>query len=99
MFHQNTVCYNTLMIIQQIIFGLLAVALGVITLKYNFQIVNNTARLEFIESKLGSGTTYLVYKLLSILLVIGGVLYMTGLYHGALSWLLSPLVGLFPHNS
>ena len=87
------------MIIERIVFGLLAIAIGTLSLKYNFQIVNNTARLEFIESKLGYGTTYLVYKLLSILLVLGGILYITGLYKPVLDWLLTPFVNLFPHGS
>jgi len=86
------------MILNQIIFGLLAIALGTLSLKYNFQIVNNTARLEWIEEKLGAGMTFTVYKILSVLLVIGGVLYLTGLYHAVLGWLLSPIVSLFPHT-
>lgn len=84
------------MVIQQIVYGLIAIVLGVITLKYNFQIVNNTSRLEFIEDKLGYGTTYLVYKILSVLLVLGGILYLTGLYRPVLDWALAPIIGLFP---
>ena len=86
------------MLINHIVFGLLAIILGIITLKYNFQIVNNTSRLEWIESKLGGGMTYTVYKLLSLLLVIGGILYLTGLYGPVLNWLLSPLASIFPHS-
>lgn len=87
------------MIINQIVFGLLAIIVGVLTLKYNFQIVNGTSRLEFIENKLGAGSTYLVYKIFSILLVLGGIIYMTGLSKPVVDWLLTPLVNLFPKNS
>ncbi|HSH31578.1 MAG TPA: hypothetical protein VK963_02815 [Candidatus Saccharimonadales bacterium] len=84
------------MLIQQIIYGTLAIIIGTITLKYNFQIVNNTSRLEWIESKLGAGSTYLVYKLLSLLLIFGGILYLTGFGDDALEWLLRPIANLFP---
>ncbi len=83
------------MLITRIIFGLIAIALGVVTLKYNFQIVNSTSRLEFIESKLGYGSTYLVYKLLSLALIIGGILYITGWGVPFAQWLLSPLTKYF----
>ena len=83
------------MILQQILYGLLAIILGTITLKYNYQIVNNTTRLEFFESKLGAGSTYMVYKLLSLLLILAGILYMTGFGDDVMRWILSPLVDLF----
>lgn len=84
------------MLFQHIFFGLIAVAVGILTLKYNFQIVNNSFRLDWIESKLGSGSTFLVFKLISVVLVLGGILYATGLGNVALGWLLSPLTSLFP---
>ena len=87
------------MLIQRIIFGLIAIALGTVTLKYNYAIVNNTSRLEFIESKLGAGMTYTVYKLISIALVLGGILYITGWGEGIATWLLAPLLNLFPKSS
>ena len=86
------------MLIQRIIFGVIAIVLGVVTLKYNYAIVNNTSRLDFIESKLGAGSTYLVYKLLSLILVIGGILYITGWGVGVAQWLVSPLTNLFPKS-
>lgn len=86
------------MLIQQIVYGSLAIVIGVLLLKYNFQIVNNTARLEWIESVLGSGSTYLVYKLLSLMLIFGGILYLTGFGDNALAWLLRPLEDLLPRS-
>ncbi len=84
------------MVLNQIIYGGLAIIIGTLALKYNYQLVNNTSRLEFIESKLGYGSTYTVYKLLSLLLVAGGILYLTGFGDDALAWLTSPLASLFP---
>jgi hypothetical protein len=86
------------MLFQQIFYGAILIAVGVVTLKYNFQIVQNTSRLEWIESKLGSGSTFLVYKILSVVLVIAGILYMTGFGNAVLTWLLSPLANLLNPN-
>jgi hypothetical protein len=83
------------MLINRIVFGLLAIVIGVVTLKYNYQIVNNTARLESIESRLGYGATYTVYKLLSMLLVLGGILYLA-FGDDMFRILFSPIAGLFP---
>jgi len=85
------------MLIQRIVYGFIAVALGVVSLKYNYQLVNNTVRLDFIESKLGSGSTYLVYKILSVALVLGGLLYLTGFGPTVLDWLVAPIANAFPH--
>lgn len=82
--------------ISRIFFGLLAIGLGIAGLKYNFQIVNGGNRLEWFERNLGAGSTYLVYKIGALLLVIGGILYVTGFGPGVVSWLLSPLNALFP---
>ncbi len=85
------------MLIQRIIFSLIAIALGVVSLKYNYQLVNNTVRLDFIESKIGPGSTYLVYKILSVALVLGGLLYLTGFSPAVLDWLVAPIANAFPH--
>lgn len=86
------------MLLEKIVYGTIVIAVGVVTLKYNFQIVNFGARLEWIESKLGSGTTYLVYKLLSITLILGGILYLTGYLDNLLNFLLQPVSNLFPKD-
>ena len=81
--------------IERIFYSALLIGAGILSLKYNFQIVNNTSRLEWIESKLGAGSTFLVYKLLSILLVLAGILYLTGFGPNVLTWLFSPLRSVF----
>jgi hypothetical protein len=80
----------------RIIFGLLAIAVGIAGLKYNFALTNTFPRLQFFENNLGGGSSYGIYKLICIILVIGGILYMTGFGPAIMSWILAPLSGLFP---
>ncbi len=89
--------YNALMLFQQIVIGIIVTALGVVTLKYNYQLVNFTGNVDFAQRYLGGGGTYGFYKLLSITLVIGGLTYATGLGDPVLRWLLAPIVGFFPN--
>jgi hypothetical protein len=77
-------------------YGLIAVGLGIVSLKYNYQLVGFTGHVDFVERYLGAGSTYAFFKFLSIALMIGGLLYMTGLGEPVLSWLLSPLAVFFP---
>mgnify|MGYP006327267801 CR=1 FL=1 len=82
--------------ISRIFFGLLAIVIGTLGLRYNFAMTNTFPRLEFFERNLGAGSSYGIYKLLCLLLVIGGILFMTGFGPGVVNWLLSPLNALFP---
>jgi hypothetical protein len=82
-------------IFNHIVFGLLAIGLGVAGLKFNYQLVGFTGHVGFAERYLGAGGTYFFFKLLSIAIVIGGILYMTGLGEPVLAWLLSPLAQYF----
>jgi hypothetical protein len=78
-----------------VIYGLLAAIVGTLFLVYTFQIVGFTGRQDWIEKYLGSGTTYLAYKLCGLILVAGGILAATGLLHGAIAFVFSPLQHLF----
>jgi hypothetical protein len=77
------------------IIGILMVAAGVLTLKFNYQVVGFTGRPEWLESKLGQGSTYFAYKIFSVLLIIIGMLYATGLTAPFFGWLFSPLKHVF----
>lgn len=77
------------------VIGLLAAGAGALALKYNFQLVNLTGHQDWIESKLGAGSTYGVYKIVSVLLALGGVIYAVGLGDAVFGWLFSPLKGFF----
>lgn len=85
--------------IMRILLGLIAIAIGTLGLRYNFALSNTFPRLEFFERNLGAGSSYGVYKVMCLVLVIGGILYMTGFGPGIVSWLLSPLANLFPSGS
>jgi hypothetical protein len=82
-------------IFNHIILGLLAIGLGVVSLKYNYQLVGITGNVDFAERYIGAGGTYAFYKILSVIFVLGGFLYTTGLGDPVLRWLLSPLAQFF----
>jgi hypothetical protein len=75
--------------------GLLLIVAGVLIVKYTFQLANMTGRLDWVESKLGSGSTYFVYKLLGLAVIVVGFLYATGLAVPFFTWLFGPLRSVF----
>jgi hypothetical protein len=81
--------------IKHIVIGLLVMVAGAVTLRYNFSIVNFTGNQEWIERRLGGGSTYGAYKFFSVLLVLTGVMYGSGLHIPFFNWLLSPFLDLF----
>jgi hypothetical protein len=83
------------MIFQQILLGMLFLALGVVSLKYNYQLVGITGNISWVEKYLGGGSTYAFFKMLSVVLCLGGFLYMTGLSDPVFRWMLSPLAQFF----
>jgi hypothetical protein len=87
------------MVLAHIFYGFMAVALGVASMKYNYQLVGFTGNVDFFERFLGPGGSYFGFKLLSMILIIGGLLYMTGLGDAVLNIVLSPLSSLFPKSN
>jgi hypothetical protein len=75
--------------------GILLTAVGVALLRFNFQIVGYTGRQDWIESKMGSGSTYFVYQVFAIIITLGGLIYAAGFGDNVLNWLFSPLKGVF----
>ena len=78
--------------------GIVMIGLGILGLRYTFQLVNLTGSQDWIESKLGSGSTYGAYKIFSVALVAVGILEAIGLLHGVMNWLLTPLRSFFPQG-
>ena len=74
--------------------GLIMMALGVLGLKYNYQLTNNFGSFGSLTSFLGTGNEYAVFKLLALLLVFAGFVTMFGLGDNVLNFLLSPLRGI-----
>ncbi len=81
-------------ILGQIILGLLMVAGGVALLKYNYQVANSI-HLRVIEDHLGSGSGYLIWKVISVLVILAGFTVIFGFHDDILGWILSPLTNLF----
>lgn len=81
--------------IMRILLGLIAIVVGTIGLRYNFAVTNTFPRLEFFERNLGAGSSYGIYKIICLALVIGGILYMTGFGGSIITWLLSPIANIF----
>lgn len=83
------------MLIEQIFYGLLITAAGILALKYNYQLVGFTGRQFWIESKLGQGSTYLVYKLVALLMVFGGITWASGTADFFFGPIVDAIAGLF----
>ncbi len=87
------------MIFDHLLLGLIAVILGGVTLKYNYQMIGFTGHIEYVERYLGYGSTYAFAKIMSVLVIIGGFMYMFGLFDPVFGWLLSPLARFFHPGS
>jgi hypothetical protein len=83
------------MIFDHLLLGLVAVVLGAVALKYNYQLVGFTGHIEFVERYLGYGSTYAFVKMMSVVVILGGLMYMFGLFTPVFGWLLSPLARFF----
>ena len=73
----------------------MAVVLGVVGVKFNYQLVGFTGSIEWVERYLGGGSTYAFLKIVAVCLSIGGFMYMFGLFSPVERWLLSPLAQFF----
>lgn len=78
-----------------ILIGLTMVVLGVLLVKYTFNIVNITGSQDWLERFTGSGSTYGIFKLFGVFLVVVGVLFATGFGNNVLDFLFSPLKTVF----
>lgn len=75
--------------------GLTMVGLGVLGVKYSFWIHQQTGAISSLERYTGSGSTYGIYKIVSTLLIIVGILWASGFGHNVMSFLFAPIAGLF----
>ena len=75
--------------------GLAMVVSGLLFLKFTFWIHNTTGPQQWIERYLGSGSTYGVYKIFGVFLVIVGVLVGTGFGDNVMGFFFAPLVNIF----
>jgi len=79
--------------IGQIILGAIMTAAGAFLVIRTEWIINNFGRIAWFEAKLGSdGGSRLGYKLIGIVVLIIGIIVMTGSGDNFMEWLLSPLL-------
>lgn len=69
--------------------------LGVVAVKYTFNLVNITGSQDWLEQFTGPGSTYGMYKIFGVLLVIVGVLVATGFGAPVMNFIFSPLKHVF----
>ena len=81
-----------------LLIGIAMMALGMLGVKYTFWLHNVTGPQNWLERYTGSGSTYGIYKILSTLLVIAGILVATGFGNNVMSFIFSPLLNLFVRN-
>ena len=85
--------------LSHILWGLIAIAIGILAMKFNYQLVGFTGRQDWIENKLGSGSTYFAFKILAVLLIAFGILYAIGLWEPVGRALFSPLTNALSPGS
>jgi hypothetical protein len=83
------------MIITNILFGLILIAVGTLMVKYNFRLTNMFSHYNWFERNLGSGSTYIVMQALAIFIIIYGTMTLAGFSDNFWAWVTSPLRGLF----
>ncbi|MGE5393014.1 MAG: hypothetical protein ACM3NH_04700 [Candidatus Saccharibacteria bacterium] len=73
--------------------GFLGVVIGVLVIKYTFQLVGLFGRVDWAETHLrgGMGGTYTLYKIAGVVVILLSMLYM----FGGIGFIVSPLAPLF----
>ena len=75
-----------------ILFGLVLVVVGTLIVMKTEWLMQNFGRANWFERNLGAeGGSRLGYKLLGLLAIFVGLLFITGLMGGFMNWALSPL--------
>ncbi|OIO06930.1 hypothetical protein COX68_03465 [Candidatus Falkowbacteria bacterium CG_4_10_14_0_2_um_filter_41_15] len=75
-----------------ILFGLVLVVVGTLIVMKTEWLMQNFGRVNWFERNLGAeGGSRLGYKLLGLLAIFVGLLFITGLMGGFMNWALSPL--------
>jgi hypothetical protein len=78
-----------------VLIGLIMIVGGIAMVKYTFQLTNITGRQDWLERYTGSGSTYGIYKLFGVFIVIVGILFATGFGTGVIDFIFSPLKSVF----
>ena len=81
--------------IANFITGIVMILLGIAGVKWTFWLHNVTGPQMWLERYTGSGSTYGVYKIFSVLLVLIGILFATGFGNNVMGFFFAPIVHLF----
>ena len=79
--------------------GLALIVGGTLMVKFSYQLRNITGPQDWMEKYTGAGTTDSMYKVVGVFVVLGGILWFTGLSGGFFEWLLAPLVNALKPGS
>jgi hypothetical protein len=82
------------MFIAQFLIGILFAAFGALIIRYTPWIVQNVAPIGWAERHLAAGGSYFVYRVLGLVIFLGGLLYAIGLLDAAVRLVLGPILGL-----
>jgi hypothetical protein len=78
-----------------IIIGLIIMIVGAFITMKSEAILNNFGRINWFEEHLGvEGGSRLGYKLIGMLAIFIGILFITGMIGGFMEWILSPLLSV-----
>ena len=78
-----------------LLIGLAMIAGGFAMVKYTFKLLNITGPQQWMERYTGSGSTYGMYKLAGVAIIIMGILFATGFGNNLMDFIFSPLKGIF----
>ncbi len=65
------------MVFVKILIFLACLGIAILILKYTEPIVRMVGKMSWAESRFGMGSTYTVWKLIAILLIVGSLVYLT----------------------
>ncbi len=65
------------MVVVKILVFLVAAAIGILILKYTEPIVRTVGKMGWAEEHLGLGGTYTMWKIIGIVVILGGLVYVT----------------------
>ena len=81
------------MLLQHVLLGAIFAAFGFGVIYFAHWIVNNVAPIPWAERHIASGSSYGVYRLTGLVIMIGGLLYMIGQLDNVLRFLFGWLGG------
>jgi cell division protein FtsX len=70
--------------------AIIGIILGLLYLKYNFQITRLLGPFATVEQYLGPGSTYGFHKIIALIIIIGSIMWALGTFQSALQQIVGP---------